>query len=146
MICPNTVLPPIAGSSSRSGLTDRCSALSKNWACTTFNKCANALSAKSRRWQTFSLNNSPLSRGNIFGNTPRLDLIEDGTVKLSEAWQAGSGPVSSRNELASRQVALCRLPLPGRGDQPSRLALLLLPAQPAHGRGDAGGARHPRQP
>ncbi|CAA9261189.1 MAG: Mobile element protein, partial [uncultured Craurococcus sp.] len=49
-------------------------------------------------------------------------------------------------ELAIRCVALCGLPLPGRGHQPRRLAVLPLPTQPAHGRRDAGSARHRRQP
>ncbi|CAA9518811.1 MAG: Mobile element protein, partial [uncultured Sphingomonas sp.] len=49
-------------------------------------------------------------------------------------------------ELAGPQVALCGAPLPGRGHQPGGVALLPLPARPAHGRGDAGRARHRRQP
>src|SRR5215210_5060528 len=62
------------------------------------------------------------------------------------AWRAEPWPVGARNEPASRQVALCRPPLPGRGHQPRRLAVLPLPTQPAHGRGDAGRPRHRREP
>ncbi len=38
---------------------------------------------------------------------------QGGTVKLSGAWRAALWPVCTRNELASRQVALCRPPLSG---------------------------------
>ena len=65
---------------------------------------------------------------------------------MSGAGRAGCGPLWRRNEPASRQVALCGPPLPGRGHQPRGLALLSLPARPAHGLGDAGGAGHRRQP
>src|SRR3954451_19466231 len=50
-----------------------------------------------------------------------------GTVKLSRAWRTDSSPVSVRNELARRQVALCRPPLPGRDHQPRRLAVFPVP-------------------
>ncbi|CAA9232248.1 MAG: Mobile element protein, partial [uncultured Acetobacteraceae bacterium] len=48
-------------------------------------------------------------------------------------------------ELTDRRAPLCRLPLPGGGDQPGGVAVFPLPPQPAHGRGDAGRARHLRQ-
>src|SRR5215207_7682885 len=68
-----------------------------------------------------------------------------GTLKLSRAWPAGPWAVDTRNELFDRQVALCRLPLPGRGNRPRLVALLSLSAQPAHGGRDAGRSRrHPQ--
>ena len=70
----------------------------------------------------------------------------EGTVKLNGAWRAESGPAESRNELASRHVALCRVSVPGRGHQPGGLVVLPFPTQPAHGRGDAGSTGHRRQP
>src|SRR4051794_15311798 len=80
------------------------------------------------------------------GSFASVSLYEIGTVKLGRAWRAGPGWVGSWDELASRQVALRRAPLPAGGDQPSGLALLSLPAQPTHGRGDAGRLRHHRHP
>ena len=38
--------------------------------------------------------------------------------QLGRAWRADSGGVGNRNELASHQVTLCRLPFPAGGDQP----------------------------
>src|SRR3954471_24944184 len=70
----------------------------------------------------------------------------EGTVNLGGAWRADPGRVGNRNELALRQVTLCRLPFPTGGDQPRGMAVLPLPAQLAHGRGDAGRARHHREP
>ena len=57
-----------------------------------------------------------------------------GTVNLGGAWRADLGRVGNRNELALRQVTLCRLPFPAGGDQPHCLAVFPLPAQLAHGR------------
>src|SRR4051795_6676708 len=72
--------------------------------------------------------------------------IWTGTVNLGGAWRADLGRVGNRNELASHQVPLCRLSFPAGGDQPRCLAVFPLPAQLAHGRGDAGRARHYREP
>src|SRR3954465_4540545 len=66
----------------------------------------------------------------------RLSAFQ-GTVNLGGAWRADLGRVSNRNELARRQVTLCRLPFPAGGDQPRCLAVFPLPAQLPHGRGDA---------
>ena len=67
-----------------------------------------------------------------------------GIVKLA-ACRDGRGRVAERDDNACLSQ-LCRPPVSGRGHQPRRLAVLPLPAQPAHGRGDAGRARHHRQP
>src|SRR3954447_11289480 len=84
------------------------------------------------------------------GIRPRVQLEGTGPqkrhVNLGGAWRADPGRVGNRNELALCQVTLCRLPFPAGGDQPRGLAVLPLPAQPAHGRGDAGRARHHREP
>src|SRR3954471_13575052 len=69
-----------------------------------------------------------------------------GTVNLGGAWRAEAGRVGNWNELALRPVTLCRLSLSRRGHQPRGVALLPLPAEPTHGRGDAGRARYPREP
>src|SRR5215218_5847553 len=66
----------------------------------------------------------------------------DGTVKLSGARRTKPGPVGGRDEPARRQVALRRVSVSGRGDQPGGLVVLPFPTQPADGRGDAGGTRH----
>src|SRR5205807_342870 len=46
----------------------------------------------------------------------------------------------------AEQALLRRPPVPAGGHRPRRLALLPFPAEPADGRGDAGGAGHHRQP
>src|SRR4051812_4774612 len=61
------------------------------------------------------------------------------------AWRGRSRRVGGRHDIR-HQVTLCRLPLSRRGHQPRRLALLPLSAEPAHGRRDAGGPRHRREP
>ena len=66
--------------------------------------------------------------------------------QVERSWRANLGPVDGRNEPASCQIPLCRPSLPGRGDQPGGVAVLSLPARPAHGRGNAGGTRHCGQP
>src|SRR4028119_1763194 len=55
-------------------------------------------------------------------------------------------PLATGLERAGPHVARCGAPLSGRGHQPCRLALLPLPARPAHGRGDAGRKGHHRKP
>src|SRR3954468_3685766 len=47
---------------------------------------------------------------------------------------------------AAEHALLRRSPVPAGGHQPRRVALLPLPARPAHGRGAAGRPRHQRQP
>src|SRR3954451_13491025 len=76
-----------------------------------------------------------------------MDLVApEGTVYLGGALCPVLGRLANGNDLASHQVTLCRLPFPAGGDQPRGMAVLPLPAQPAHGRGDAGRARHHREP
>ncbi len=67
-----------------------------------------------------------------------------GTVKLA-ACGSGRGRVAEWDDSACLPQ-LRRPPVSGRDHQPRGLALLPLPAQLAHGRGDAGRSRHHRQP
>src|SRR3954468_8643145 len=64
---------------------------------------------------------------------------------LLAACGSGAGRVGGRDDDAYLPQ-LRWPPLSGRGHQPRGLAVLPLPAQPAHGRGDAGRPRHHRQP
>jgi hypothetical protein len=75
---------------------------------------------------------------------PAAPCCPYGTVKLA-ACGGGRGRVAERDDSACLPQ-IRRPPVSGRGHQPRGLALLPLPAQPAHGRGDAGRARHHRQP
>src|SRR3954466_2939747 len=70
-------------------------------------------------------------------------IARTGTVKLSGVRLCGSGGgrVSVPDDDIPRP-ALCRLSLSGRTHQLRGVALFPLPAEPAYGRGDAGGARH----
>src|SRR3954465_10092470 len=66
-----------------------------------------------------------------------------GTVKLRGVRLCGSGGgrVSVPDDDIPRP-ALCRLSLPGRTHRIRGVALFPLPAEPAYGRGDAGGTWH----
>src|SRR3954453_21767659 len=64
---------------------------------------------------------------------------------LLAACGSGAGRVGGRDDDAYLPQ-LRWPPLSGRGHQPRGLAVLPLPAQPAHGRGDAGRPQHHRQP
>src|SRR3954454_1107400 len=74
---------------------------------------------------------SPLEWG---ASAVRLQAQVNGVPSTWGAWRAGPGRVGTRNELFGRQVALCRLPLPGRGHQPRRVVVFPLPTQPPYGR------------
>jgi polar amino acid transport system substrate-binding protein len=67
-----------------------------------------------------------------------------GTVKLAGCG-AGPGRIGGYNDDA-HPFPLHRPPLSAGSHRPRRLALLPVPARPAHGRGDAGRPRHRRQP
>jgi len=65
-----------------------------------------------------SKNGNPVSTitDHYDANSNLLQRAFDGTVNLGGAWRTGPGRVGNRNELASRQVALYRLPVPAGGD------------------------------
>src|SRR5512134_783099 len=81
-------------------------------------------------------------------NPPLLGMTR--VVRAPSSWRGVSchgaaSRLSGRHDDALLPL-LCRLPLSRRGHRLHRLALLPLPAQPAHGGRDAGGPRHRRQP
>src|SRR3954454_19792546 len=80
----------------------------------------------------------------IDGKTSRRTHARNGTVKLA-AGGGGRGRVAKRDDNTCL-AQLRRPPVSGRDHQPRGLAVFPLPAQPAHGRGDAGCTRHHREP
>src|SRR5438094_5684840 len=73
-----------------------------------------------------------------------IDTYLNGTVKLAESKLGRSrvARVNGRDDDDGSRPDLCRLSLP-RGDHQLRgMAVFSVPVEPAHGRGDAGRARH----
>src|SRR6476661_6527294 len=86
----------------------------------------------------------------VIGHADRAEPLRDYCRGAPSTWLlaacgSGAGRVGGRDDDAYLPQ-LRWPPLSGRGHQPRGLAVLPLPAQPAHGRGDAGRPRHHRQP
>src|SRR3954465_4068268 len=92
------------------------------------------------KWVLIAANSDP-----IFARLAGLMGQPEAPSTWGGAWRGRLGRVGGGHDI-HRQVPLRRLSLSGRGHQPRRLALLPLPAEPAHGRRDAGRPRHRREP
>jgi hypothetical protein len=74
-------------------------------------------------------------------NGRRLVIQRHCQVEGQSAWPCRGGQIFAPDDGAPRP-ALCRLSSPRRYHQLRDLAVFPVPAEPSHGRGDAGGSRH----